>query len=58
MLRFPEPIPTLRPKFVTIGRDGLVRLELGFGMWPLGVQVYPEDYPSILRRSSMVTANS
>ncbi len=45
MLRFPEPIPSLRPKFATIDRDGDVRLELGFGMWPLGVHVYPEDHP-------------
>ncbi len=45
MLRFPEPIPTLRPKFVTLDRDGVVMIEMGFGMWPLGVQTYPEDYP-------------
>ena len=45
VLRFPEPIPSLQPKFVTIGRDGLVRLEMGLGLWPLGVQAYPESYP-------------
>ena len=45
VLRFPEPIPTLQPKFVTIGRDGPVLVEMGFGLWPLGVYAYPEDFP-------------
>ena len=44
-LRFPEPIPALRPKHVIVDRDGLVELEMGFGMWPLGVRAYTEDYP-------------
>jgi hypothetical protein len=43
--QLPEVIRALRPKHVSIGRDGLVVLEMGFGMWPLGVQAYPEGYP-------------
>jgi hypothetical protein len=43
--QLPEVIRALRPKDVSIGRDGLVELEMGFGMWPLGVRAYPEGYP-------------
>ena len=45
VLRFPEPIPTLRPNHVTIDRDGLVKIEMGTGRSPLGVCAYPEGYP-------------
>ncbi len=47
MSHFPEPIPTLRPSFVTLGRDGAVRVEMGFGglaSYSFGVYAYPESY--------------
>lgn len=44
--RLPEVIRVLHPKHVITSRDGHVRLELGFGLWPLGVSAYPEDYPN------------
>ena len=45
VLQFPEPIPSLRPKHVVVGRDGLVDIEMGTGHSSLGVFAYPEDYP-------------
>lgn len=43
--RLPEPIPALRPNHVTIGQDGLVKVEMYNGWYTMGVRVYPEGYP-------------
>ncbi len=40
----PEPIPTLRPSYVTIGRDGLVVIGMDKGWYDLGIWAFPEGY--------------
>ena len=42
--RFPEAILALHPRFVTILRDGTVRVEMNNKWWSLGVRAYPPGY--------------
>lgn len=44
VLGFPEPIRALRPAYVAISEDGVVRLEMGSKWGAFGVYVYPSGY--------------
>lgn len=41
---FPEVILSLRPAYVSIAEDGVVRIELGSRWGALGVYAYPDGY--------------
>jgi len=42
--RFPEVIRALQPQFVTVEKNGTVRIEMATKWHPLGVYAYPEGY--------------
>lgn len=42
--QFPEAIRALKPRFVTISRDGTIRIELNDKWWSLGIRACPAGY--------------
>lgn len=42
--QFPEVIRALRPRHVSCDQNGVVKIGMYTGWWPLGVYAYPEGY--------------